>query len=368
MKIDPKYIRRILVIRIGGIGDVVTATPALRALRNRFPNAHISLMVTAPGEQIISGSPWVDEFIIYSELYRSQNIFKIITTPHLLSQLFQLSKRLFFGRFDMLVAFHSLYGLKYTFKPLLVTLFARPRIRAGVYEKNLPGLGFFLNIKTPEDFLEFKHYTKRFLELIEALGGDGSDQKTEVWVEENDKKFAREFFKEKGVSDDTVLIGIHPSGNPYAPIRTTWPSERFRELADILNEKYGARIIITGSKKDVSLVNSISSSMKIPPLTLTNASIKQFACVLKRCNLFIGNDSGPMHIAVAMGVPTIGIFGSTDWNMNGSYSSDTNFILLRKPIDCWPCQDLKCTTRACMNLVTVDDVLKAVEKQMEKIK
>jgi len=366
MHINLKYIRRILVIRIGGIGDVVTTTPALRALRALFPKAHIALMVIAPGDEIIRGAPWVDEFIIYSELYSAQNILKIITSPPLLSQLFQLSKRLFFGHFDMLVAFHSLYGLRYIFKPLLVSLLTRARIRAGIYEKNLPGLGFFLNVKVPEDFLEFKHYTRRFNEIIEALGGDASNQRTEVWVEEKDKQFAQTFLKEKGISDGVFLIGIHPSGNPYHPIRTTWPAERFRDMANILTEKYGARIIITGGKQDVSLVNDIASSMKTPPLTLTNATIKQFACVIKRYNLFISNDTGPMHIAIAMGVPTIGIFGSTYWNMNGSYPPETNFIMLRKPIDCWPCQDLNCVTRACMNLITVDDVLEAVTKQIKK--
>lgn len=351
--------QRILVLKLGGVGDVLLITPALRSLRRKFPKATINLVTQRYSSEIIKKLPYTDNFIYFPPIYISLRMIREMVG------LIKLLWHFIAHRYDIYIEFQNLYSKSGVIKPLLIGYLSGAKRRLGLdtYKR-----GWFLTDKIPDDRFQLKHNMQRYLEVVKLLGCDTSNQSTEIPLSSYDRNFANSFLIDNQIQSTDLLVGIHPGGNPAYPIRTTWAPERFIEVANNLIKRHNAKIILTAGPSGIELVNQIKKELINPPIILSGVRIKQLAAVIAKCQVFISNDTGPMHIAVAMKVPTIGIFGSTDWNTNGSYPPDTNFTTLRKPINCWPCQDLKCTTRACMNLVTVDDVLEAVERQIAKLK
>lgn len=366
-----KFFRSILILKFGGVGDVVTSTPALRALRQSYPKAKIYLMVESPGLEVVKGSPWIDELITYTKLYRAQNFLKLLTSPSRLKEGWQLFKFLLSHRFDIFIELHQLFDLRDTIKPIIIGYLSRAPVKIGL---DTDGRGFFLTIKIPDKRFVPEHMVSRCLRLVKKLGAETDDPQTAVWITEKDRQYAAKLLKlhspfplpsgeRIGAGKDAPIIGLHPTGNTDYLIRTSWPEERFAEVADTLANKYHARIVITGSSCEIPYIRKVVSLMKCQPVVIAGkTSIKQLAAVIERCDLFISSDTGPMHIAVAMKVPTIGIFGPGDWQMYGTYPAESKFIMLKKHIDCTPCRNLKCTSRKCFNLITVEDVLAGADK------
>lgn len=355
-----KSIKSILVLKLGGIGDVVTTTPALRALRQAYPKAKIYLMAESPGLEVVKGSPWIDELITYTRLYRTQNFLKLLTSPSRLKEGWQLLKFLVSRRFDAFIEFHQLFNLRDTIKPIIIGYLSRAPVKIGL---DTDGRGFFLTIKIPDKRFVPEHMVSRCLRVVERLGAKTDDPQTAVWITEEDRQYARLLLDKNLPPQPGPVIGLHPTGNTDYLIRTSWPEERFAEVSDTLADRYHARIIITGTAREIPYIRKVVSLMKCQPAVIAGqTTLKQLAAVIGQCDLFISGDTGPMHIAVAMKVPTIGIFGPGDWQMYGTYPPESKFIMLKKDIDCAPCHNLGCTSRECFNLITVENVLTAADK------
>ena len=363
-------VKNILVVRLGGIGDVVVITPALKALRKLYPQSKISLMTNRYSAEVARGAPYVDELITFTDLFSSQSVFDFLK-PKILYQLYCLVTLMLRRRFDIFVCFHNLVKWSGVIKPLLLALLSRAPIRAGF---NTANRGFFMNVKAPDD--SSKHLMFRCMDVITQLASYSSINYTpeqsasEVWLTNQDREFASDFISRNNIRQNDFLVGIHPGGNPRHYHSQCWEPKRSAQVANVITDKYGARILLTGSKTDRGILDKIIPLLKIPPILLPESTgVKQLAAIIERCNLFISNDTGPMHLAIAMKVPTIGIFGGGEYQMYGAYPPESGFIGIRKDIPCSPCYHKpKCSVSECLDKITVEEVLQAAETQIKRIK
>ncbi|MBI5778133.1 MAG: glycosyltransferase family 9 protein [Planctomycetes bacterium] len=359
-------IKNILVVRLGGIGDVTVITPALKALRKLYPQSKISLMTNHYSAEVVRGAPYADELITFTDLFSTQSVFEFLK-PGILYQLYCLVTLMLGRRFDVFISLHNLVKWPNVVKPFILSILSQAPVRAGF---NTHSRGFFLNVKTPDD--SNKHLMFRCLDVIKQLASRGKITYTlqppspEVWLDDKDREFAADF---SGRNPTGLLVGIHPGGNTRTYATQCWPAERFARVADAIADKYKARILLTGSKADRHILDKITSQLKIPPLRLPeDISVKQLAAIIGRCNLFISNDTGPMHLAVAMKVPTIGIFGGGDFSIYGRYPAEMGFTALKKDLPCSPCyHKIKCQPPECLDKITMEEVLQAVDKQLKII-
>ena len=363
-------IKNILVVRLGGIGDVVVITPALKALKTLYPQSKMALMTNHYSAEVVRGAPYVDELITFTDLFSAQSIFHFLK-PRILYQLYCLVTLMLRRRFDIFICFHNLVKWPGIIKPLLLAMLSRAPIRAGF---NTANRGFFLNIKTPDN--SNKHLLFRCIDVIKQMAHRSRincfqvKPETEVWLTDQDREYANDFMGRNNIKTGDFLVGIHPGGNPRHYLSQCWPPERYAEVINILSSKHNARILLTGSKADRPALDKITPRLKTSPVLLSeNTSIKQLSAVIGRCNLFISNDTGPMHLAIAMKVPTIGIFGGGEYQMYGAYPPESGFIGIRKDIPCSPCYHKpKCSVSECLDKITVEEVLQAAETQIKRIK
>jgi heptosyltransferase-2 len=162
-----------------------------------------------------------------------------------------------------------------------------------------------------------------------------------------------------------VIIGINP-GATYGSAKRWYP-DRFAAVADELAGRWGAKIVITGSRDEAAIAEEIAVLLKNPHVNLAGkTTVRELMAVIKRCSIFITNDSGPMHIAAAFGVPVVAVFGSTD--NTTTYPLSAGAVVVRKQVDCAPCMKRVCPTdHRCMQAVGVADVIAAAEQLQESV-
>lgn len=189
-----------------------------------------------------------------------------------------------------------------------------------------------------------------------------------MWVTSADKEYARELLLKNNVTENEIVVGLHPGSG--GQIGKRWAKEKFVELGDELYEKYGAKVLLFGGPDEAGLKQDICALMKNKPV-LVEGTLKQTATVIGRCDLFISNDSGLMHIATAMGVPTIGVFGPTDPRRTSPWGEKNTIVA--KDMPCIPCYKypffstnsrIECQRMDCLKTISVEDILLAVRKQL----
>lgn len=350
-KIDLSEVERILIIKTVALGDLVVALPTVKAIRKTYPRAYIAMLVTPRVREIVEGNPHLDEIIYYDVLGKDKGI----------GGLFTLIKRLKARKLDMVIELEHYYR----FTTLLSYLSGSP-IRVGF---DLPGQGRsrLFTIRVPYPY--HKHEVETFLEAAKAVGADVTEielELEEIPTFRKDKEFAEEFLKEHGVTDRDLVIGIHPGTSEIAKARR-WMPERFAEVADRLVREHKAKVVFTGALADVELVDSITSSMQTKPIVAAGkTTLKRFAELTKGFALFISVDTGPIHIAAAMGTRVIGLFGPNTPEKWAPYGKGN--ISIYKELDCSPCtkqylgQVSKCRRDDCMRAITVEDVMEAAKK------
>jgi heptosyltransferase-2 len=197
-------------------------------------------------------------------------------------------------------------------------------------------------------------YYLAMLDYCGIAGGQGHQLLTTTIAEDTK---VNELLEVEGMHVNSTLIGINP-GAAYGTAKRWYP-ERFAIVADHLALRWGARVVITGGADEMKIAEDIAGKMTTPCLNLAGKTgVRELMAVIKRCNFFVTNDSGPMHIAAAFGVPLVAIFGSTDNTTTFPLSQQA--VLVRKQVDCAPCMKRECPTdHRCMQEVTADDVIAA---------
>lgn len=338
--------KRILIVRTDRIGDVLLSTPVIKSLRDSFPSTYIAMMVSPYSKDIVDGNPYLDEVIIYDKDGKHRSWRKSMKFAS------NLKKK----RFDLAIILHP------TNRVHLVTFFAGIPKRVGYNRK----LGFLLTdrIKHIKQLGE-KHELEYNLDLLRYLGLEPQDQTTFMPLKPESERWVEELLEEEGLKKSDKLLAIHPGASCPSKI---WLNERFAEVADRLIEKYGFKVLVISGPGDITLAQKVISQMLYAAINLAGkTSVSQLASLLKRCRLFISNDSGPVHIASAVGTPVISIFGRNQkglspkrWGPLGE-----NDRILHKEVGCIECLAHNCLKDfACLKAITTEDVLKAVDAIM----
>jgi len=342
--VEKEKLNRILVVNVNWVGDVLFSTPAIRAIRRHYPDAHIACMVVSRCKEILELNPHLNELIIYDEKGEHKG----------LAGKLRLISALKARRFDCVFLFHRSLT-----RTLMVAL-------SGIKERvgtDNPKRGFLLTKKVksqPPDI----HKVEQFLHIVKAVIGDEDYGKSmELFISREDEAFADEFLKSYGIGQKDNFIILNPGGNWDLK---RWPADNFAKLGDKLNGQYSVPIVITGAEKDAELGKKIAGMMKCKPvIACGRTSLRQLAAIMRRASLVISNDSGPMHIAVSQGARTIALFGPTDPAITGPYGQGVYSVLQKSPgiPGCKiPCYNLRCEKALCMEAVTVEDVFKEAER------
>ncbi|MBF0522646.1 MAG: lipopolysaccharide heptosyltransferase II [Candidatus Omnitrophica bacterium] len=284
-----KY-NNILVVRTDRMGDVVLTTPAIEALKVAYPHARITLMVSPSTKDLVSENPFLDELIIDDRKKKYKGLKGFIKLIHFLRQ----------KKFDLAIIYHT----KRRFN--LACFLAGIPNRVG-YKNDKLGILLTNPIKDTRHEGK-KHESQYCLDVLEILGITTREGKLHVSTTKESDLWMEEYLRQNQIADKDFLIGVHPGASD--PSRH-WPAHRFNELIDILIEKYQCKVIILGGPDVVSVSSTIKSSLRNSAFVYDvtgKTSLHQFGSVLKRCNLFISNDSGPVHVAAAVGTPVVAIF------------------------------------------------------------
>jgi lipopolysaccharide heptosyltransferase II len=352
----------ILLIRPDHLGDLLFTTPSLRALREAFPQARITGLVGPWAEAVVANHPCLDEVLLCPfPGFRRQRKKSVIEPYVVLARYARLLREKEFDR-AVVLRFDHWWGA------LLAYLARIPR-RAGY---DVAEVKPFLTDAVP--YVPGRHEVEQNLALLEAVGGQPDGQPGQGFPLEfplgaQDREFAARYLAEQGVEGDVPLVCIHPGAG--APVKL-WRNEGWAQVADALVEGYGAKVVLTGSSSEVPLVQAIAERMASQPLVAAGqTTLGQLAALLAHCRLVLGVDSGPLHLAVAVGTPTVHLYGPVDSRTFGPWGDPARHIVLTSGMDCIPCNRLDYRTdeleeHRCVWDISEAQVLGAARQLLER--
>ena len=307
---------RILVIQRAKIGDLVCTTPVFRELKKKFPSSYLAALVTAKTKDILKNNPRLDEIISLDDFRGITGRVKLIRK--LRKEKYDWSFNVMPDLFLNIVAFWSLI-------PNRVTTLCK-----GAGE--LTSLTYIFN----NYHLEYKRHTsalKHYLEILKFIGIEEYSEEKEVFFGEAEEKAALDFLGKHGLTREDFLVGI--SATSDVEFRQ-WELDKFANLADLLQERLGAKVIFIGTDKDFAKNEQVRKMMKQSAFNAAGAfKLYELPAFLKSLKLFISMDTGPIYIANALGVPVVDIVGADD--MREQSPSGPKVRILQKNLYCAPC-------------------------------
>jgi heptosyltransferase-3 len=334
--------QKILVIKLRYIGDVLLATPVLRALRERFPDAHLAVAVNRGTEDVLKWNPDLNEVLV-------------VERSGLAAQ-FQFLQEIRQRGFDCVI------DLTDGDRSAVLARCSGAPVRIGLNEEHRwRGLLYTTVVQARPDV---RHRLDRDLETVRPLGIQPKAGplilQTSPQDDEDAARLLEEMTGDRNPGGAKRLVMLQPGARYWFK---AWPAERFAELAGRLAEKYGCRVLIGGDARERDLAEAIRANARAAAVSLAGRlTLRQYAAVLKRCALFVGNDNGPMHMAAALGVPLVALFGPSnpaEWGPRGARTE-----VLYRGLDCRRCFHPTCTRgeESCMRQITVDEVFAAASK------
>jgi heptosyltransferase-2 len=336
--------QNILVCQTGGwIGDMVLLTPALRALKNAYPESNLALLLRPRVADLMETHPYVDTCIVDT---KNRGRYRSLT---------RLVRRIHAAAFDAAVVLHPT-----SFRNGLLPFLARVPIRVGT---NVSGRGLLLTASCKDD--TSVHEVHRYLRVLQLLNINTAPDFLEFWHTSADRQVVQDLLHAEGVSVTDRLVALN--------LGTTWRTKRWdiANFAEVIQQIEhlipDARIVLTGSSTEQTLADDLPASL--PAINLIGrTSILQLGALLERCEVCLTCDSGPMHIAAAVGTPTIALFGPTDPVRHKPYG--TGHTIVEKPVVCRPCYKQTChrqdAPHLCMTEIDPAEVVKALEIKLHQ--
>lgn len=330
---------KIVVRAPNWIGDSILALPAVRCLSQNFPEAQIW----------IAAKPWV------KDLFQSHDFIKGVIPLPAANDFKSMRKSA-----KVMKAFHFDTGvlLANSFGSALLLYLAKVPHRWG-YSRD--GRAFLLTRKVSlKRNKHSSHQADYYMALISGLGLKTHSPKLFLPLTREEKEEARKLLFSQGIETERPLVILNP-GASYGPAKR-WPAQNYAALGRLLQEKNKANILITGSADEGELGHSIASLMATKPLVLTGQTdLRRLAALISQSTLFVTNDSGPMHMANALGVPVIAIFGPTDPRATGPFQDPA--VVIKKDTVCWPCSYRDCPfDHRCMMAIAPEEIFAACQR------
>jgi ADP-heptose:LPS heptosyltransferase len=354
---------RILVVKLADLGDVLTATPAFRALRLAHPSAHLAALITPKSASILEGTDLVDEIIPFEKTAFDRPLGAGASLPLALG----LARRLRGQRWDALALFHHLTTAFGVAKYAALCLASGARRIAGLDN----GRGKFLTERVTDDGFGARHEADYWLAVAGLLGGHNPAPRFELPVTSADRAWAAEQVRLLG-ADGAPLLAIHPGSGAFSLARR-WPAERFAAVVRGLVRQHGLRpLVINGPGPDEDLLaRTVAVGAGGAAIVGPAPSVGALVALLEQVRLFVGNESGVMHLAVAARAPIVAIFGPTNDRAWGPYPlTAPHHAVVRESLACTPCvhrghqfgTPAGCAARTCLDLVEPAAVIAAAER------
>jgi heptosyltransferase II len=345
---DSRLWEKILVVQTSFLGDTVLTLPLLSEIKRRFPGSHLSLLCTPTGRELLLDYPLVDEIIVDDKKGSDRGY----------RGLWRKAKLLRAQRFTLALCPHK------SFRSGLLLFLANIPYRVGFAQSKSAFL-FHVRVKKNSQ----RHDVERTLSILEGPGirTDDCERALELPITANLEEKVTGQLLAAGVDTTKMLVGIHP-GSVWATKR--WSAEGFSRLIGLLKQKYLCEILLFGGSEDAQVIAEVQNLCGGCAVSLVNRiSLRELPAALSLCKLLITNDSGPMHVAVARGVPVVAIFCATTPEL-GFYPYSAKAIVVEKNLPCRPCSShgsRRCPlgTEDCIRLIRADEVFQAVERLLE---
>lgn len=345
----------ILIIRLSAIGDVVHVLPALRSLRSHFPESKISWLVEDKASDILTDYPDIDDVIVFPRKKWQGEILKTKKTLNILSDILSFYKKLRKEQYDLVIDFQG--NLKSGIMNLITGSANRIGFGRG-YCKEFNYLSTQYQSYPPGKKM---HRIKKNLSLLKDLGIENKFQRPELPVSKAEEEYISKFIN-TNISPLLPIIIVHPGTSKFGSYKQ-WPAQNYSLLADMILDTYKANMIFTWGPNEFGVVKEIVKNMKHKAFPACETkTIKQLIELIRRARLFIGGDTGPLHIASILDIPVIGIYGPKDPEIYGPYNGKA--IVIKKDVPCSPCTKRTCSDPICMTSILPEDVFRGVSKLM----
>ncbi len=337
MTVDRSRVHRILVIKLRAVGDVLLSTVVTKNLRLAFPGARIDYLTEPPSVEVLNGNPFLDHVYVHDRMKMTG---------------LKLVRLVRDQSYDMVI---DLFGNPRT---ALITRLSGARYRVGF---RFRGRAYAYNILT-EPRGAIVHNTRFNLDALESAGIAIPDRNIYFHVTPEDDASVGAFLSEAGLHE-RFLVAVNTGGGWYTK---RWGLDRYAELADRFIDAYRATIVLTWGPGQLPEVEKVQALMKHKPFIPPVTTLKQLGALLKRCRCVISNDSGPMHIAAAVGTPVLGIYGPTNPALQGPVG-EQHVTVSKTGLACLGCNYTKCPIgHPCMLELTVDEVMAGVQQLLRK--
>lgn len=342
----------ILIVKLSAIGDVIHTLPALNAIRKHYPAAHITWVVEEAASSLIDGHPALDRILVSKRKQWLRGLREPSRRVHLRA-ISHFVKALRDTRYDLVFDFQQLL------KSGVLAGLARGDRKIG-YDRGMAHMEcsyLFLNERIPPVRMDH-HALLRSLMLLDAAGIPSDEIVYDIPIQDTDRDAVNALLSDHGVTDAPLLIPINPMTKWATKL---WSEKKFADLADRLIRHYHAKVIFTGGPEDQAAIQRIMADMTEDTVSFAGkTSLRMLAALYEKADFLISTDTGPMHLAAALGKSVVAIFGPTAPWRTGPFGSEHQVI--RAGVPCSPCFRRQCPTMECMERVDVADVLEGVRK------
>ncbi len=340
-----RKVKKILIVRFSSLGDVVLTTPVVGALKSAFPESKIFFLTKTGYRDLLRADPRISELVEFDPDGKHKGI----------TGLLRLASELRSQDFDLLVDLHS----------NLRSFFIRHLVKSQIKLKyNKRWLTRFLMVHCKFLKTEPICTVDSYLGALSKLQIDHADRNPRIFPAADDLEFAENFLLEHDVKKGDIVIAVHP-GAKWDTKR--WDQEKFAEVCRTLVDRLTAKLMLLGEEREEAIIREVGSGLPVDrAFEVLNLPLGKLAALIRRCNCLISNDSGPMHLASALGVPVVAIFGPTHPKLGFAPVGSKNVVLCAE-VKCSPCSlhgEKKCKqkSRFCMDLIDPDRVVQAVEQ------
>ncbi len=340
--IEEANVKRILIRATNWVGDAVMTLPALEAVKENFPSGFITVLAKPWVVPIFDHHPAVDQVLIFRKEERS------LTGLGEMIRVIRLIRK---NGFDLAILFQN------AFEAALLAYLGGVGLRLG-YRTDGRGLLLTHPVIRNDEVLKI-HQTEYYLSILRGMGWEARSRLPRLHVSVEGAEAAGKTLGRAGIGEGDFLLGLSP-GAVFGGAKR-WPAERFAEIGDRAVKNWGARVLVFGSAKERAICTRLCDAMGSPALNLSGrTSLGGAIGLISRCSFFVTNDSGLMHIAAALNVPTVAIFGPTDPVATGPQGPKTKVV--RHDTACAPCLKPECLEdHACMLGIRAGEVWEAME-------
>jgi len=339
----------ILIVKLSAIGDVIHTLPSLAALRHCYPQAHISWVVEEAAADLLADHPMLDRVLVSRRKRWVRDLREGRSRASALREIRGFLRELRDRPYDLVIDFHGL------FKSAVLVFLSGGKRRLG-YDSLQEGSGLVLNERIPEDM--GKHAVDRYLDLPRHLGCATPKPEFPMALQETHFERVAELLSAFAVDTSRGFVAVSPVAYWETKL---WDEAKFAAVCDRIVRELGLPVVFTGESPE-GPIERIRALMQAPSASAAGrTSLRDLAALYRRASVLLTTDSGPMHLAAAVGTPVVALFGPTSPERTGPYGE--GHVVIRRGMDCSPCFRKACETLQCMKSITVDEVFEAVNEK-----